>query len=152
MHMIRIGIFTLEEVLPFVFTSAKRHELKVKGYKYTDQAWIEASKKEYFITKNNKKYSIIVSVGSHRYQLFSLKGTDCLHCGIKGKFFALERSIGNSKTKFHFNLYGIDEQGEEVMITKDHILPRSKGGKNILSNYQPLCIRCNQQKADHVES
>lgn len=150
--MIRVGIFTLEEVLPFIFTSNKRHELRKKGYKYTDQVWKDASKKEYFITRNSKKYGIIISMGSHRYQLFRLKGIECLNCGIKGEFFALERNIVGNNAKFHFNLYGIDKYGKEVMITKDHIIPRSKGGKNVLSNYQPLCIRCNQQKGNHVKS
>ena len=156
--MIRVATFALDEVLPFVFTSDKRHKLRKQGYKYTDLKWINASKRLYPVTTvyKNHKHTILrhvtVPMGSHRYQTFALKGTDCLHCGIKGKFFALERSIANSKTKFHFNLYGIDDYGEEVMITKDHIIPRSKGGRNILSNYQPLCIRCNQQKADHVKS
>jgi 5-methylcytosine-specific restriction endonuclease McrA len=37
------------------------------------------------------------------------------------------------------------------MITKDHIIPRSKGGKDILDNYQPMCIICNSKKADKLE-
>ena len=150
--MIRIGIFTLEEVLPFIFTSNKRHELKVKGYKYTDQAWIETSKKKYNVIINNKQCDVVVTIGSHRYQLFATKGTDCVKCGIKGKFFALERGMASNPLKYHFNLYGVDKYNNEVMITKDHIIPRAKGGRNILSNYQPLCIKCNQQKADNVES
>jgi 5-methylcytosine-specific restriction endonuclease McrA len=54
----------------------------------------------------------------------------------------------DSPDKFHLNLYGIDSNGREVMLTKDHIIPRSKGGKNKLSNYQPMCIHCNKKKAD----
>ena len=89
-------------------------------------------------------------MGSHRYQLFALKGTNCIKCGIKGKFFALEQNVIASK--FHFNLYGINDHGNEVMITKDHIIPKSKGGKNILDNYQPLCYNCNQRKAGKIEN
>ena len=91
-------------------------------------------------------------MGSHRYQLFVLKGINCIMCGIKGKFFALERGISNNPSKFHFNLYGINKYGCEIMITKDHIIPRSRGGKNILDNYQPLCYNCNQNKANGIKN
>lgn len=154
---IRVAICPLEAVLPFVFTSAKRHKLKLQGYKYTDLKWINASKRTYPITtiyetKNYKSLQHVeVLMGSHRYQLFVLKGTDCVKCGIKGRFFALEQAIFNNTKKFHFNLYGVNKYGNEVMITKDHIIPRSKGGKNILDNYQPLCINCNQYKANKIE-
>ena len=33
-------------------------------------------------------------------------------------------------------------------MTKDHIIPKSKGGKNELSNYQTMCTYCNNEKAD----
>ena len=145
----RIATFPLDEVIPFVFTHIKQQELKTQGYNYYDSEWVNASKKTYFIT--NDLHPITVKMGSHRYQLFALKGTDCVKCGIKGKFFALEQCACDKSLKFHFNLYGIDKNGYEVMITKDHIIPRSKGGKNTLANYQPLCINCNQRKADKIE-
>lgn len=46
-------------------------------------------------------------------------------------------------------MYGIDEQGQEVMLTKDHIYPKSKGGLNNIKNYQVLCSRCNSKKSDN---
>ena len=147
---IRVATFTLDEVIPFVFTCVKRQELEIQGHKYTDPSWINASKKVYSFT-TKKLHRIVVKMGSQRYQLFALKGTNCVKCGIEGKFFALEQCRCNKSSKFHFNLYGIDKNGHEVMITKDHIMPRSKGGKNTLSNYQPLCIYCNQRKADKIE-
>lgn len=156
--MIRAATFTLDEVIPFVFTPEKRHKLRTQGYKYTDSLWISTSKRIYPITTVYKKYNhtilrhVTVKMGSHRYQTFAIKGTDCLECGIKGEFFALERNADSTDENFHFNLYGLDEYNNEVMITKDHIIPRSKGGKNVLSNYQTLCIKCNQRKADHVKS
>ena len=47
---------------------------------------------------------------------------------------------------YHFNLYAINDSGDEVLMTKDHIIPKSKGGKNHLSNYQPMCCYCNCKK------
>lgn len=40
----------------------------------------------------------------------------------------------------------IDENGKEVLMTKDHIIPKSKGGANDISNYQTMCKRCNEAK------
>ena len=91
-----------------------------------------------------------VKMCSQRYQLFKTKGIECVKCGIVGKFFALERHENNNDDieRFHFNLYGVNENGEEVLMTKDHIHPKSKGGKNTLENYQVMCINCNSEKAD----
>jgi 5-methylcytosine-specific restriction endonuclease McrA len=42
----------------------------------------------------------------------------------------------------HLNLYA-EENGEPVLLTKDHILPVSLGGKDIYRNLQTLCAVCN---------
>ena len=40
----------------------------------------------------------------------------------------------------------VNENNEEILFTKDHITPRSKGGKNHISNYQTMCSKCNEGK------
>jgi len=50
---------------------------------------------------------------------------------LKDQFFK-ERM--NTAGPYHFNLYGYDTEGNEVLLTKDHILPKSKGGTDHLSN------------------
>lgn len=80
------------------------------------------------------------------------KGTDCVVCGLKGAFFASERQSLQATSKYHYNLYGYNEKGEEVMMTSDHIIPKSKGGVNGLKNRQPMCYPCNQAKADKHEA
>lgn len=86
---------------------------------------------------------------SQRYQTFFTKGTRCVCCGIEGKFFAKEKFV-NAKS-YHLNLYAIDENDKEILMTKDHILPKSKGGKDHISNYQTMCVRCNMTKGNNVE-
>lgn len=89
-----------------------------------------------------------IKANSQRYQLFFTKGCKCVKCGIEGKFFAKERYPTSSR--YHLNLYAIDKNGKEVLMTKDHIIPASKGGKNTLSNYQTLCIICNSAKGANI--
>jgi 5-methylcytosine-specific restriction endonuclease McrA len=148
---IRVGIFAVEDVLPYVFTREKRHELRRLGFNYHSKEWENASRRRYQVCINGKTESVLVSMGSHRYQLYAEKGVICVNCGTIGTYFALERGKKDNPNRFHFNLYGKDDRGREIMITKDHIMPRSKGGKNKLSNYQPMCLKCNQRKADKVD-
>ncbi len=83
---------------------------------------------------------------SDRLVLFRDKGIYCITCGIAGSVFVLEtHSLDISP---HLNLYAVKENGEKVLMTKDHIMPKSKGGSNTLENYQPMCTVCNSKKAD----
>lgn len=38
--------------------------------------------------------------------------------------------------------------GSTKELTQDHVIPKSKGGKNGLHNKQLLCRKCNKEKAD----
>lgn len=104
------------------------------------------------VTGKNTKVDFdgdLIKMGSQRYRLFKEKGIKCVSCGIEGRFFAKERT--HDIDTYHFNLYAIDENGEEVLMTKDHIIPKSLGGKNKLSNYQTMCFRCNIEKGNIYE-
>ena len=65
-----------------------------------------------------------VKTKDDRYLNFIKNGFKCAKCGIKGKYVNLEC---NSKLGNHFNVYGIDKEGNEILLTKDHIYPKSKG-------------------------
>lgn len=86
----------------------------------------------------------LIKMNSQRYEVFKHKGTTCVACGLKGVFFAKERD--QATPTYHFNLYAVNEQGEDVLMTKDHIVPRSLSGPDRLENYQPMCTDCNREK------
>lgn len=148
--MERVAVYPIEAVLPFVFTREVRHRLVTAGYDYSSEQWKAAGSRKYPILVKNRVRLVRIPMGSHRYELFATKGIRCVQCGVTGVFFALERGLKNAPGKYHFNLYGFDAKGREVLITKDHVVPRAKGGKNTLSNYQTMCQVCNQRKGDKL--
>lgn len=87
---------------------------------------------------------------SHRYQTFFTKGLRCACCGIEGKYFAKEK--GKNAKSYHLNLYAVDKDGNEVLMTKDHIVPKSKGGQDHIDNYQTMCKICNLAKGNKMET
>jgi len=141
---IRIGRYTLDEVLPFVIAPERLLRLKRSGVKKGSAEYIQTTERDFD--------GHMVKMYSQRYQLFAVKGVkgvECVGCGLKGEYFGLEKNKGQEGNRYHFNLYGIRD-GAEVLITKDHIVPKSKGGQNILDNYQVMCFNCNIEKGDSL--
>lgn len=107
-----------------------------------------------FITDKKEKIEIDdikVKTNSQRYILFKEKGIVCVACGIAGKYFALEKATSDEQNNemYHFNLYAV-HKNNEILMTKDHIIPKSKGGKNNVQNYQTMCIKCNEAKGNKL--
>lgn len=94
-----------------------------------------------------------VHADSVRYQVFLQKGTRCVKCGIEGHYFAVEKVKweGNPSGRYHLNLYHRRKDNTEVMITADHRLPKSRGGKRIVPNLDPMCSLCNKAKGNRDE-
>lgn len=89
--------------------------------------------------------SYLVKMRSRRYDIFR-ENRSCLCCGVVGTVMALQifkHDKDAGRDVAHFNLYGYDKLGNAVLLTKDHITPRSLGGGNRLENYRTLCIKCN---------
>lgn len=82
-----------------------------------------------------------------RARIFEARGIKCTFpgCNNEGSFFALERWGDDS---FHFDLYGKDDVGDEVLMTVDHVHAKSNGGPDHLSNFETMCKCCNEIKSD----
>lgn len=87
-----------------------------------------------------------VKTKDDRYLNFIEHGLECAKCGAKAQYVNLECccKMGN-----HLNVYALNRDGQEVILTKDHIYPKSKGGLNNIKNYQVLCEKCNSKKSDN---
>jgi len=89
----------------------------------------------------------LINMASDSYKVF-FNNRKCVKCSIEGQLMAMEK--GENDISYHFNMYGIDEFGHEVLMTKDHIVPKSKGGNNSLSNLQTMCVKCNNKKGNNI--
>ena len=138
MRLPRLATLTLEEVLPYL----EERDFAGTTFKYIDKKQVMLKFPKIRIELGGFQ----VCVNSLRLVTFKSKGTSCVSCGFKGTFFAVEALNGGQ----HLNLYGWDEDGDELMLTHDHIIPVSKGGKNILSNVQTMCWPCNKHKGSSV--
>lgn len=94
--------------------------------------------------KNTNSKRLLCFVNSRR----------CVTCGLMGVYWAEESSINKTipggLQGWHLNLYGV-RRGREVMFTKDHIRPASKGGRDTMDNLQTMCCTCNVRKGNKYQ-
>ena len=156
-HLIRTNLGDYPEFFTLLRAEEKRLSIPKRAYERKEVYRIS----EVLSRLNTKEVVFdgdVMDMTSIRYQVFC-KSLTCPVCGITGVFFAKERAIarnpekvvdytGENFGKYHFNLYAIDKNGKEVLMTKDHIIPKSKGGSNHISNLQTMCTNCNSKKGN----
>lgn len=132
MSYLRARKLSLDEVLPEIAQSSRQHKSLT------------------FICPEFGGRKITVHLSSSRIRLMG-RTQVCAACQAKGDHFWVE---SNSKDKdrkpcgWHLNLYALNHYGHPVLMTLDHIVPRSKGGTKAIDNIQLLCSACNGTKED----
>jgi 5-methylcytosine-specific restriction endonuclease McrA len=94
---------------------------------------------------------VVVPLESKRYKCYARNGVTCVRCGKVAHYFAVEKAKLQDTNTYHLNLYHKTDEGREIMMTVDHILPKSRGGTDDLINLQPMCIICNNRKGNDLE-
>jgi len=106
---------------------------------------------------------IKVSASSKRLNCFS-KNHACVTCYRKGSVFLVQshkiKNVNACKwcihhkhfTKCHLdtphiNMYHVENNGQLILMTRDHIIPSCKGGKDTLDNLHTMCSICNTNKS-----
>lgn len=93
-----------------------------------------------------------VSLKGLRLHTFATSPCRCSNpeCAHVPSYFAVERHLRSQHPEFsvfHLNLYGTDEQGNEILFTHDHTLARGLGGADSRENTTLMCNPCNFRKA-----
>jgi hypothetical protein len=117
-RLIHLGEFSLDDVLPHLTEEEFKKEYVAEGTTHL----VRMNSDRYFVFKNNNR---------------------CVSCDLEGTKMILDINPGDQSP--HFNLYA-EENDRLVLMTKDHILAKSKGGTDELDNYQTMCCTCNNLK------
>lgn len=115
----QIAEFSVDDVIPFITPNSSQRNYTAKGKTYP----VRMNSQRYFVFRDNMA---------------------CVACGIVGSRMILEQHPGDKTA--HFNMYA-EEDGNLVLMTKDHIKAKSVGGEDRHSNYQTMCAICNNLKA-----
>ena len=139
----RLGIFEFSEVFPYVvFDEDLPSELVPRNCQWKMPP-------EFYDLVEREFRGYKVNMYSTGYQMFARKGVECTSCKIIGEYLALERYTnrqGVPKTlRCHFSLYAVKD-GQEILMTQDHIVPKCEGGPTRLENLQTMCTYCNNAK------
>jgi CRISPR/Cas system Type II protein with McrA/HNH and RuvC-like nuclease domain len=91
-----------------------------------------------------------IRLKSHKNILFLNKQHSCKICKLPVTYVALEKLQKDIKM-YHFNYYTIHPKTkQEILFNVDHIIPKSKGGSDIITNMQLTCEICNTVKGNKI--
>ncbi len=83
---------------------------------------------------------------------YSLKNVPiCCHfCGCQADQWIMEKGRNDRQGHLVLNLFATNRSGQVVLMTRDHIIPRSLGGVDAVANLWPACAQCNHNRRNEV--
>lgn len=88
---------------------------------------------------------LTIKMGSLRLQCFRANRA-CAACGIPISHASLNGDRVRGPEQPHINMWAADGR----LMTRDHIVPVSRGGANTLENSQTMCEVCNTLKGNQM--
>lgn len=81
-----------------------------------------------------------------------LKGQSirCHFCGCEADRWVATKGRTDKQGHPVLNLYGVNTDGHVVLMTRDHIIPKSLGGRDWVENLRPACGPCNERRSNDV--
>lgn len=102
-------------------------------------------------TKYRSACGITVSACSGWKLFKTLQGQSikCWNCGCEADRWVADKGVSDTFGPPVLNLYG-NREGKLVSMNQDHIIPRSLGGIDTVSNYRVACVTCNQERSNRL--
>lgn len=76
----------------------------------------------------------------------------CHFCGCQADRWIAEKGRRDKQGSPVLNLFAVGRGGAVVLMTRDHIIPRSLGGVDAVANLRPACGPCNEGRSNEVSA
>lgn len=74
----------------------------------------------------------------------------CHFCGCQADRWVATKGRTDRQGHPDLNLYATNSVGHVVLMTRDHIIPKSLGGRDCVENLRPACGPCNEHRSNDV--
>jgi 5-methylcytosine-specific restriction endonuclease McrA len=146
--MITLAKYNLEDIMPYIGHGKPKIALLASGKEYkvkVSSDRLECFRRNHKCVTCNCIGSVFLLqshvIGSRRWQLNCLID-NCEWCAI---YQDRNQQPGMIDTP-HLNMYHVGPRGGLVLMTRDHIVPKCKGGPDKIDNLQTMCTICNNHK------
>ena len=98
---------------------------------------------------NQDKGHVVVDYRPPNPEMDALMADHDLYCVKHGEVGGSNKNRRDVLiTRYGNRCIACEASGDHVMLTIDHVVPKSKGGRNTIDNLQLLCRPCNGAKGD----